>query len=140
MAIRCLIDKNVYPDDDVLTRYLGKAKSVWDAFMDLLKTDYPSVSTEWRYYNDGKSWLCKTTQKKKTLCWISVWEGFYKVTFYFDNKAEESIRNSSIKDKLKECWLNLETKLKIKPITIEVSKKTQLKVIKELIELKGKVK
>lgn len=31
------------------------------------------LSSEWRYYNDGKSWLCKVTHKKKTIVWISLW-------------------------------------------------------------------
>ncbi len=136
----CLNDKNIYPDDEVLALHLGSAKKAWDSFMDLLKTDYPLLSTEWRYYNDGKRWLCKTTKKTKTICWISVWEKFFRVTFYFGKKAEEAINNSALDEKLKAQFLNYEGKLKIRPITIFVKKKSDLKILMTLIELKEKTK
>jgi len=53
----CLNDKDEFPDDEVLSRYLGKVKTVWDSFMDFLEESYPSFTGQWRYYNDGKSWL-----------------------------------------------------------------------------------
>ncbi|PKP08994.1 MAG: hypothetical protein CVU09_13085 [Bacteroidetes bacterium HGW-Bacteroidetes-4] len=37
---------------------------------------------QWRYYNDGKAWLCKVSYKKKTVFWLSVWEAYFKVAFY----------------------------------------------------------
>jgi hypothetical protein len=140
MDTRCLNDKNEYPDDEVLARYLGKSKHSWDAFIELLKTDHPSISTEWRYYNDGKSWLFKVTKKAKTICWISVWEGFFKVTFYFNMRAEEAITKSLLDEAIKEQWLRRDNIGKIKPITIDVKKKTDLKVIQLLIELKSSIK
>lgn len=36
------------------------------------------LSPEWRYYNDGKSWLCKMLSKKKNLFWLSIWEGCFR--------------------------------------------------------------
>jgi hypothetical protein len=140
MENRCLNDKNTYPDDEVLTRYLGKAKNAWDSFMDLLKVEHPLISTEWRYYNDGKSWLCKATQKGKTVCWISVWDELFKVTFYFNVKAEEAIKNSSLDKEMKEQWMKDKNFGKIKPITLEVRKITDLITIKKLIELKESIK
>lgn len=140
MENRCLNDKNIYPDDEVLTHYLGKAKNAWDSFMDLLKVEYPLISTEWRYYNDGKSWLCKVTKKAKTVCWISVWKEFFKVTFYFNVRMEEVIKNSPLDEKIKEQWMKNKNFGKIKPITIEVRKKTDLKTITKLIELKENIK
>jgi hypothetical protein len=140
MEIPCLNDKNIYPDDKVLTRYLRGAKSTWDSFMDLLKTDYSLFSTEWRYYNDGKRWLCKTSKKTKTICWISVGDNFFRVTFYFGNKAEEIIKRSALDDKLKAQFLSYGGKFKFRPITIVVRKKSDLKFLKALIELKERIK
>ena len=53
----CTNDKDEFPDDEVLSRYLGEVKTVWDSFMDFLNQKHPSFTGEWRYYNDGKSWL-----------------------------------------------------------------------------------
>jgi hypothetical protein len=135
-----LSDEKIYPDDKVLTQHLGKTKNVWDSFLEMLKDDYPFVSVEWRYYNDGKSWLCKAMKKTKTFCWISVWKQFFKVTFYFNAKAEETIKNSALDDKIKIPWLKNEANSRFRPITIEVKKKTDLKTIKVLLELREKIK
>src|SRR3989304_3639118 len=90
----CLNDKEEYPDDKVLSRALGKLKPVWDAFLDFIHERYPAITGEWRYYRDGKSWLYKLTKKKQTICWISVYHGAFKTTFYFSDKAEERITAS----------------------------------------------
>jgi hypothetical protein len=97
-------------------------------------------SIEWRYYNDGKRWLCKVTKKAKTICWISIGEEFFKVGFYFANKAEETIKKSSLDGAIKKRWLKNEKNERFRAITIDVKTKTDLKTIKELIEIKGKIK
>jgi hypothetical protein len=136
----CLNDKTLYPDDKVLAQYLGNVKIIWDALMEMLSTHDIPISTEWRYYNDGKSWLCKATQKKKTICWISVWEKYFRASFYFSAKAEEEITKSGIPEALKEQYLHYNGKLKIRPITIIVKKKSDLKILKDVIEIKEKLK
>ncbi|MCJ7629315.1 MAG: DUF3788 domain-containing protein, partial [Longimicrobiales bacterium] len=73
----CLIDPDECPDDDVLERYLGETKPVWDSFLSFLKEAHPSFATEWRFYKDGNRWLFKVTKKKKTICWVSVSEGMF---------------------------------------------------------------
>ena len=55
----CLKDENEYPNNEVLSSYLGKVKNTWDSFIDLLKENYPLFSREWRYANDGKCWSLK---------------------------------------------------------------------------------
>ena len=79
----CLNDKTEYPSDKVLKRYLGDAKDAWDAFIEFLEGSYSDYSREWRYYNDGKSWLYKITKKSKTICWVGLstfWSSSGKVT------------------------------------------------------------
>ena len=92
----CLNDPDIFPDDGVLLENLGRVKKAWDAFMKYLEESHPSFSGQWRYYRDGKSWLYKITQKKKTICWVSVWKGAFKTAFYFGDKAEEMIKASTL--------------------------------------------
>jgi len=140
MLNHVLSDKNIYPDDKILTQFLGNSKNAWDSFIDLLKDDYPLISTEWRYYNDGKSWLFKVTKKAKTICWVSIWEKHFKVTFYFNNRAKDLIKNSLLDEDIKKQWLRNGRIKKFNPTTIEVRKKTDLKTIKILIDLKESFK
>lgn len=136
----CLNDPNEFPDEAVLARQLGPAKAAWDTFMELLKDDYPQIAAEWRYYHDGKSWLFKVTCKAKTVCWVSVWDKFFKAGFYFTAKAEDAIRQSALAAAIKENFLHSAWKGTLRPVTIEARKISDLKAIRELIGIKLKIK
>ena len=136
----CLNDKDEFPDDEVLKRYLGKAKPVWDSFMEFLKETYPSFTGQWRYYNDGKSWLYKLTKKKKTISWISVWDNMFKTTFYFPDRAEDLIVNSKLKKEYIDKFVNGRRYGNTRGLTVEIKKPSDLATTKKLIELKEKLK
>jgi hypothetical protein len=135
-----LNDDAVFPDDVVLSRQLGKAKPAWDAFMAMLRQDYPQFSAEWRYYNDGKSWLCKVMRKDKTICWASVWDRYFRTTFYLSSRAEPLVRGSSLDCALKEGFVNLPAGAKFRHICVDVRFLSALKSVKELIEIKLQAK
>jgi hypothetical protein len=140
MDIRCLADPNTYPDDDVLQQHLGKTKMIWDAFLDVIKNDNPLLSLEWRYYNDGKSWLGKLTKKKKTVCWIGIYDGYFQTTFYFTGKADDAIAQSPLHKTLKAQWAGNDAIGKIKPLTVKVTKAADIRSIAALIDLKALIK
>jgi hypothetical protein len=136
----CLNDKNVHPDDKVLSRALGTAKSAWDSFMDFLDESYPSFSREWRYYNDGKSWLYKITKKKKTICWVSVYLNTFRTTFYFPDKAEDLIKASKLKKEYIDQFIHGKRYGKIRGVTVAIKKSADLNATKTLIEIKEQLK
>lgn len=119
-------DEREYPSDDVLARYLGRAKPAWDEFADRLAAHFSGVSLEWRYYRDGKAWLCKVVRKKKTVCWVSVWDQLFKATFYFTAKSDRDIERLPIAQELKDAYRASTSGGKLKPITIEVRRKKDL--------------
>ncbi|MDO9577467.1 MAG: DUF3788 family protein [Candidatus Cloacimonadales bacterium] len=136
----CLIDKNEYPNDEVLSLYLGKTKTIWDSFLDFIKVEYPAFSTEWHYYNDGKSWLFKITKKKKTICWVSICEKMFRTTFYFPDRVEDLLTNSKLKQEYIDRFLNGKRYGKIREVTVEIRKAADLEMTKILIEIKEKLK
>jgi hypothetical protein len=136
----CLNDKDEYPNDKVLRRTLGKVKDTWDVFIDFINESYPSFSGQWRYYNDGKSWLYKLTKKKKTISWISVYPNKFKTTFYFPNKAEELIKASKLKKEYIDQFIHGKRYGKIRGITVEIKKLADLSTTKTLIEIKEQIK
>lgn len=136
----CLNNKDEYPDNEVLSRYLGEVKITWDSFDDFLKESYPLFSGEWRYYNDGKSWLYKLTKKKKTICWISVYPNKFKTTFYFPDRAEDLITKSKLKKEYIDGFVNGKKYGKIRGITVEIKNPADLDATKTLIEIKEQLK
>jgi len=135
-----LNNKDEYPDDTVLLRYLAETKDVWDAFLEFIRKDHPSIAGEWRYYNDGKSWLFKVTKKAQTICWVSVRDGFFKATFYFGDKAEELILSSLLDKTYKDQFRDGKKYGKIRGITVEVKKASDLEAVRQLMAIKEKIK
>ncbi|HMA64672.1 MAG TPA: DUF3788 family protein, partial [Chitinispirillaceae bacterium] len=79
-----LRDVNNYPDDTVLKSILKESFISYRKLLELFTTH--DMTYEWRYYHDGKAWLCKVQKKKKTIIWMSAWKGFIQATIYFPEK------------------------------------------------------
>ncbi|MDA3813307.1 MAG: DUF3788 family protein [Candidatus Cloacimonetes bacterium] len=135
-----LKNKNEYPNDEVLSSHLGEVKKIWDSFIAFLKDDHPLFSTEWRYYNDGKNWLFKVTKKKKTICWVSIWDNMFKTTFYFTPRVEDLLKNSNLTKQLIDQFIHGKSYGKIKGLTVKISSSADLEMTKILIDIKEKLK
>jgi hypothetical protein len=131
-----LTDKDQFPTDEVVFSHIGKSKLHWEELFNYTRSNYADFSQQWRYYNDGKSWLLKVVKKSKTIFWVSVMNGSFKTTFYFGDKAEESILESNISDDLKDSFKNGKRYGKIRGITTEVKAEADLDDVRELIRLK----
>jgi hypothetical protein len=140
MAPSVLSDKNLFPTETIIHSHLGQAKPLWLAVFDYIHTHHADLSAEWKYYNDGKSWLLKVTKKSKTICWISIIDGSFRMTFYFTDKAEAAILSSSIAEDLKEQFRNGKRYNKIRGLTITFKKKIDVEYAKVLIPLKLSIK
>ena len=71
-------DSNTKVTDEFVADALGKHLSLWKVFMAYL--DENGMALEWRFYKDG-GWLGKTTLKKKTICWVTLAEGYFSADF-----------------------------------------------------------
>ena len=136
----CLNDKSEYPSDKILKHYLGGAKDPWDAFIEFLADSYSDFSQEWRYYDDGKSWLYKITRKSKTICWVSVFRGKFTTTFYFPDRAEKLIANSTLRKKYIDQFTNGRHYGKTRGLTVDIRKVSDLSTTKKLIAIKSDFK
>jgi hypothetical protein len=135
-----LNDKDQFPNEELIYSHLGKSKKLWISVFEYIHTEYREISEEWRYYNDGKSWLLKVTRKAKTICWTTIIENSFKMTFYFGDKAEDIILNSSISDELKEQFKNGKRYGKIRGITITFYDEKDIENAKSLINIKLSLK
>jgi hypothetical protein len=122
-----LRDENVFPDEDVLKTVLGDLYPVYREFIEKVTGEEYSLDIQWNYYKDGKSWLCKITKKKKTILWLSVWDGYFKTGFYFTEKSVEAILALEIEKDLKETFLSTKPIGKLKPLVIDINSREQLK-------------
>jgi hypothetical protein len=129
-------DKDQFPSDKIIFSHIGKAQALWLSFFEYLHTEHPLLSEEWRYYNDGKSWLMKVTRKSKTIFWLSIIPGAFRTTFYFTDKAAPAIDCSSISEDLKEQFRSGKSFGKIRGLTITFRDGSDIENAKSLLTIK----
>ena len=135
-----LTDSSTYPTEEIIFSHIGRAKTRWQSLFGHIDDHHPDLSEEWRYYKDGKSWLLKVTRKKKTICWVSVIKGAFRMTFYFTDRAEEAIQEMPISEALKEQFRTGKYYNKIRGLTITFRNKKAIADAKALIVLKLSIK
>ncbi len=122
METQLLRDKAVPPGDNVLQNRL---------YITLTE----GLQPQWRYYNDGKAWLCKVTDGRKTLFWFSVWEGFFRVSFFFLERHLEGLAALEIvHGKLEKEWGRM------LPLIFDVRDERPLAEIRRVVGFKKKAK
>ena len=137
MEKQLLRDPEIFPSKEVLKEMLGE---VYDVFIALETTGTQNefaLSFDWHYYNDGKSWLCKVSHKKKTVFWLSVWDGFFKTSFFFLERHLEGIAALQIEDgsyTIEKTWG------KMIPLIFSISSQEQLPGLLKMIGFKKKSK
>lgn len=123
--IQLLKDPELSPDESLLKGILNKdcfeiIQNIFETFTEL------DIGFEWRYYKDGKAWLGKATQKKKTIVWISVWDNFIKTSFYFTVKTRQGVLDLDLNTELKTSFMEIESKGKLIPLILDVKDKATL--------------
>jgi len=134
MAEQLLREEAIYPSEELLSIALGGVYPAYQSFCELFAAE--QIAMEWRYYNDGRSWLCKCQHKKKTVFWLSIWEGFFKTAFFFPERLREDLLALPT-----EQPLAFERNVgKSVPVVMELRDKSQLGDFMRLAEYKKSLK
>lgn len=115
-----------YPEQPVLKKALGSAFPSLSKMFNAFDSDEFCLSHEWRYYKDGSSWLCKIQFKKKTVCWLSIWDGYFKISFYFTEKTRGGVGSLDISPKVKSSFSDAKPVGRLIPLIIDVADIEQL--------------
>ena len=131
-----LNDPDEPPDDQLLSRHLGPAKAAWDEYVSNVPALVDGAEMSWRYYLDGKAWLCKVARKRRTICWISVWRDAFKATFYFGDKADPDIQQLDIDVSLRQAFASSTRVGRLRSLQVEVRDGTHLDDLYTLMRYK----
>ena len=137
MEIQLLKEQEIFPSKEVLQNTLGDVYSILEALETRLAQDDFALTFDWKYYKDSKAWLCKVAHKKKTVFWLSVWEGYFKTSFFFLERHLESIAALEIDGNsyvIEKEWG------KMIPLIFSINDKKQLPDLLKMIEFKKKSK
>ncbi len=129
-----LRDESIYPNEIVLQAILDKSYSSYSLLIKLF--DQNEMIYEWRYYRDGKAWLCKVQKKKRTIIWMSAWKGFMQATIYFPYKDIERVYNLDISEDVKNKIKLTKHVGKSKPCIFEIRDKEIMRDLEKVMKLK----
>lgn len=106
-----LRNPDIAPSSDVIAKALGEANNAYIKFINEIASH--DIQIDWRYYNDGKAWLAKGLfkwrgvrggQNETTIFWLSIWDGFFKVTIYIPEKARAEVLSLPLDSDISELW------------------------------------
>ncbi len=135
-----LNDPDVFPTPEVLAKTLGKSYAVFEELVAMITGTEFDLTFEWRFYNDGKAWLGKVGYKKKTIFWLSAWDGYFQATFLFTEKTKPGVMELPIDETLKNEFAQNQPMGKLIALPVKVTKKKQIKDVLELVRYKKELK
>lgn len=134
-----LSDRSVEVTDDLIFSLIGERKVYWQKILKRISEEYKNITWSWNYYNDGKQWLFKLVQKKKTIFWGAILaSGAFRITFYFGDKAEPLISAGSLPQNVKEGFKTAKKYGAIRPVTLLVNSDEDVDTVLRLAEIKNK--
>jgi hypothetical protein len=129
-----LRDQNTYPDDDLLKSVLNESFPAYKMLLELFAKN--DMNHEWRYYNDGKAWLCKVQKKKKTIVWMSAWKGYMQAVIYFAEKYIDKVYELDISEVNRERFHATKNVGKLKPCIFHIKNEADLKDLEKVMMYK----
>lgn len=136
-----LRDPEIFPSNNILKNALGdRVYSVFESFLQTITSQDFGLTIKWRFYNDGKAWLGKIVNKKKTILWISIWEGLFKVSFYFTEKNRDPIAQLDISEFIKQKFAQTKPAGKLIPMIFDVKNTDQLQDLLTIVWFKNNFK
>lgn len=146
--IQLLRDESIEPTSNVIADALGSSNDLYITFIkELINYD---IEIDWRYYNDGKAWLGKGlykwitsrgTKKEKNTFWLSVWDGYFKVSIIIPERVRSEAMSLSLTDETKKKIeeSNQFGKLKMFAVLFDVTSDKVFKDVFTLIEFRKNI-
>jgi hypothetical protein len=138
--IPILSEREIIPTDEYIFSLLGDKTVFWKSIVAHATVSYKDTSGIWNYYNDGKQWLFKMVQKKKTIFWAAIYKDTFNITFYFADKAETLIDSSELPQSIKDGFKTAKKYGAIRPVSIKVFEQSDVENVLKLIAIKNKIK
>lgn len=144
-----LQEAGIEPTSELIALGLGAANSAYTKFVEELANH--GIVVDWRYYKDGKAWLGKGlykwttargTQKEVTAFWLSIWDGFFKVSVFLPERARADALALPLGDEVRgmvEAATPL-GKMKTLPVIFDLRSDSLFDGLFTLIDFKKKLK
>jgi len=140
METLLLREPGIRPIPEVLLNALGDSYATFESLLETLSGPEFGFMPHWSFYKDDKAWLCKIGYGKKTIAWLSVWDGFFKIAFYFNEKTAPGVFKLNLSASLKEAFRQKKTTGRLIPLEFKIRDKFQLPELLEVARYKKNLK
>lgn len=137
---RPLSDPKRRPTAALLEEVLGRTAPTWTALFAALDEAHPDLEQTWSYFLDGHSWLLKVTRKKKTMCWVAVERGAFRVGFYFPARLTSALLESPVSAVCKRVIRKTPPTGKLQGVSVRFGPKAGVRDVLALVALKQTLK
>lgn len=95
-------DKATEPSTANLLKALGPTSELFTHLRQHLEDEYGPLVEEWKYYGQKTGWQLKLLRKKRNLFFLTPFEGHFRLTFIFGDKAVAAIEDSDVPQEIVE--------------------------------------
>jgi len=145
-----LRNPDIEPANGAIADALGAANQAYVTFIEGLAGR--EIQLQWRYYTDGKAWLAKGLhqwtgarggQNEATVFWLSIWDGFFKVTIYIPEKARAAALSLPLGDAVRQMIADAKQmgeKMRYFPLVFEMRSDALLESVYALADFRKSIK
>ena len=90
------IGQREQPTETELTKALGPSRQVWQQLLSELAEQVGVMTTEWKCYSVKMGWAVRVMRGKRTVLWLSPFQGCFGVTFIFGAKAMTALEKCKL--------------------------------------------
>ncbi len=143
-----LKERDVFPSDEILEQVLNSSYKAYAAFQNTLPT--LEIEQEWQWYTPYKSWFAKGqhfwtttrgTRKEKTLYWLYVYDGYFRIAVWFKEKNREELMGTDLSECVKRRISDANTmgKLPTFPVAFDIRTEETLDEVYSLLQYKKRL-
>jgi hypothetical protein len=136
MASSMFDDKNIKPNDKMLSEILGKSYNRWNEIKKHLNSEYDDLIEEWKFYGKKSGWILKTLKKKRNLFFFTPVKDYFRIAFVFGDKAAAEIEKSDLPENIKVTLKNAKKYAEGRGIQIEVKSSDDIEIFRKLVKIK----
>ena len=136
MSEKVFMAKEEMPTEEKISEKLVSVYFQLESIRQHLLETLEETREEWKFFGKKGGWILKILLKKRNLFFIGIYEGYFRITFVFGEKAFKVIMDSDLSAELKSYMEGARKYAEGRGLSITVDGPAYLEDIKKLIRIK----
>jgi len=129
-------NKDEFPTERRIKETIGASSSILREIRRYTLSSVGETKEEWKYYGVKNGWVLKTFYKKRNLFFIGMYDGYFRISFVFGERAVKTAMESEISKTLKKELSEARKYAEGQGLSLQVEDSHHFEDIKKLIDIK----